>query len=72
VFFGSFPICSRFVLSLVDCNPKLWDGAAFSIAGHSFNDFDTQAGKRSVDSEGWLEIDHEVWRRSFVSGILLD
>jgi hypothetical protein len=68
VFFGSFPICSQFGRLQL----KLWDGAAFSIAGHSFNDFDTQAGKRSVDSEGWLEIDREVWRRSFVSGILLD
>jgi hypothetical protein len=33
--------------------------AALSVAGHGLNDFDTQAGKRSVDSKGWFEIDCE-------------
>ena len=46
--------------------------ATLSVAGHGLNDFDTQTGKRSADSEGRLEINCEVWRRSFVSSFLLD
>jgi len=55
-----------------DCARKLWNGTALRVRRERFDDFDTQAGKRSIDSEGWLEIDREVWRRSFVSGLLLD
>jgi hypothetical protein len=46
--------------------------ATLSVAGHGLNDFDTHAGKRRADSEGRLEIDREIWGRSFVSGLLLN